>query len=868
MCRGRTLIALSLTLASHLRLHTMPFLNQVSCSIGFGLQGAKLKEHGTKYIGGMAETYIAVPDIYTPFSVHVQTHGYIAPGLAVAVYIDGIYQCNRNHTGLRLPGAGVDKDEYETEFVLRQKEVRKTQRDSGFIGRGWTFARARSVVTNQSGSNDRFGTIDVFILRCTNAYDGYVPNAKSINFLSESFQSLSRLHLDGTSSEHEHKHKNSPSDSIFSSFFERLSFGSKQHAIEDKKSEGPTELRVFVPATSVTELSQSKLPKPPKSRPSTITHPLLSEPHPFAGFKLTIHPDGSHKVTIPEEAIPGIIAEFDRQIALLKAEAHTVRTKLQATKPGIAAASLAAMQHALAKRSTDLRLAKSALDRGVAQLEDGSASRLAGKGVALDEALDQKTKSPKVSSWLRQSGHSRLRSEPALNAGKSALVEDWIRHQRPKSVRDTENPRVAKSVPPPSNRKPVSTAEDDNKTIATPSKVERWIDNLQSDFPSTSKVSSMRKIWGEERSETQSFRTAPTSYHTAFQDRNRCLSPEKDASAASSPAKSWQKQSSLVENERGRSKTVERQTTSPVKQSKPGTEPPIRPKIVGRATPSPAKHFQPTSTHTKSETTTTPGNYTKIESWLNNQPSTGTHTLTRHQSVTALPAWKVFSPEKGENSSEKSSTIERWLENTPTPTPSKTHSRHRSEPSPSIAEGSNINHWPTTAFPGAVQFLPAWQIWSQRAVHQQGGRGGNVSSMKYDTQASEDPKLSPRKAARKENISPHKSVDEFREATASLRKENVSPRKDKTFPHKENASPNKSKTQHLRSLYESAQHSSFSQPPSTRGGKSAPEEEYTHRTQHPLYIDSLQHPYVSFRFMYRSINEVEGMFPGQGVFQA
>lgn len=98
----------------------------------------KLKEYGHRYRDGAVESFIAVPDAQIPFCVHVQTHGYIAPGLAVFVYMDGVYQCNRNKLELQMPADGVDPKRCEAEFYLRQKEEKTKQ--GTFVGRDWTFA--------------------------------------------------------------------------------------------------------------------------------------------------------------------------------------------------------------------------------------------------------------------------------------------------------------------------------------------------------------------------------------------------------------------------------------------------------------------------------------------------------------------------------------------------------------------------------------------------------------------------------------------------------------------------------------------------------------------------------------------------------
>lgn len=115
----------------------MPTLKQVTCSIDLGSSNIKLKEYGHRYRDGTVETFIAVPDSPMPFSVHVTSEGYIAPGLSAFVYIDGIYHTNRNRLDLQMPNPGVPKEAYEIDFRLRQKEEKTDGKT--FVTRDWVF---------------------------------------------------------------------------------------------------------------------------------------------------------------------------------------------------------------------------------------------------------------------------------------------------------------------------------------------------------------------------------------------------------------------------------------------------------------------------------------------------------------------------------------------------------------------------------------------------------------------------------------------------------------------------------------------------------------------------------------------------------
>ncbi|KAK0985293.1 hypothetical protein LTS01_010326 [Friedmanniomyces endolithicus] len=146
----------------------MPTLKQINCSIELGSSNAKLKEYGARYSDGAVETFIAVPDTKMPFYIHLETKGYIAPGLAAFVFMDGQYQCNRNRLGLKLPVAGVDSSQYEIDFYMRQKEEKGA--DGRFVGREWTFAQLNTTTADKAATlNPNFlqnlGTIEVVILR-------------------------------------------------------------------------------------------------------------------------------------------------------------------------------------------------------------------------------------------------------------------------------------------------------------------------------------------------------------------------------------------------------------------------------------------------------------------------------------------------------------------------------------------------------------------------------------------------------------------------------------------------------------------------------------------------------------------------------
>ena len=61
-----------------------------------------LQEFGTTYGDGFVETFIPVPSKPQTFSIHLTSNKFIAPGVAIFVYVDGVYQCNRNRQDLKL----------------------------------------------------------------------------------------------------------------------------------------------------------------------------------------------------------------------------------------------------------------------------------------------------------------------------------------------------------------------------------------------------------------------------------------------------------------------------------------------------------------------------------------------------------------------------------------------------------------------------------------------------------------------------------------------------------------------------------------------------------------------------------------------
>jgi len=115
----------------------MPKLKHLLCSIEHADSSVPFCEYGTSYSDGLVQTYIVEPPTPVPFTLHLSSTGYIAPGLAMFVFMDGVYQCNRNIDGLAPPSEATDMGQTEVEFRVRQRE--QMLNNDTWIGREWRF---------------------------------------------------------------------------------------------------------------------------------------------------------------------------------------------------------------------------------------------------------------------------------------------------------------------------------------------------------------------------------------------------------------------------------------------------------------------------------------------------------------------------------------------------------------------------------------------------------------------------------------------------------------------------------------------------------------------------------------------------------
>jgi hypothetical protein len=110
----------------------MPILGQLDCSIRVANR-IRLHEYGTKYDKHAVQTYVAIPDVPTAFSITLRAAEYISPGLAAFIFIDGVYQCNK------AKGGFDPKTNPKAEFNFYSKD--ETIGKGRFISRDWRFEK-------------------------------------------------------------------------------------------------------------------------------------------------------------------------------------------------------------------------------------------------------------------------------------------------------------------------------------------------------------------------------------------------------------------------------------------------------------------------------------------------------------------------------------------------------------------------------------------------------------------------------------------------------------------------------------------------------------------------------------------------------
>ncbi|KZM28022.1 uncharacterized protein EKO05_0002042 [Ascochyta rabiei] len=155
----------------------MPSLKDLSCSIEISGDQEPLQEFGTVYGDAFVETFITVPKEQQTFTIHLSSKNFIAPGIAMYVFIDGVYQCNRNRQNLK-PRQPPDRRSL-VDFRVRQKE--EIQKDGSMIAREWTFEKLDHASADGPPhwhspnllQND--GCIEIIVLRCAGSRNAKTP---------------------------------------------------------------------------------------------------------------------------------------------------------------------------------------------------------------------------------------------------------------------------------------------------------------------------------------------------------------------------------------------------------------------------------------------------------------------------------------------------------------------------------------------------------------------------------------------------------------------------------------------------------------------------------------------------------------------
>ncbi|KAF2035716.1 hypothetical protein EK21DRAFT_37646, partial [Setomelanomma holmii] len=161
----------------------MPTLKYLNCSIELSQSQQTLQEFGTTYGDGFVETFVPVPSKPQSFSIHLTSDKFIAPGISMYVFVDGVYQCNRNRQDLKLRKGSDSRS--VVDFKVRQKEEK--QKDGSMIAREWKFEKLNTVSADDApdvcSSNvlDNIGCIEVLVLRCAGSRTAKIISAMNVD---------------------------------------------------------------------------------------------------------------------------------------------------------------------------------------------------------------------------------------------------------------------------------------------------------------------------------------------------------------------------------------------------------------------------------------------------------------------------------------------------------------------------------------------------------------------------------------------------------------------------------------------------------------------------------------------------------------
>ncbi|KAF1942579.1 hypothetical protein EJ02DRAFT_402093 [Clathrospora elynae] len=165
----------------------MPSLKDLNCSIELSDSQQALQEFGTIYGDGFVETFVPVPSKPQSFLVHLTSNKFIAPGVAIFVYVDGVYQCNRNRQDLKLRKPSESRS--VVDFRVRQKEEK--QKDGSMIAREWTFDKL-NIASADDAPNlcspnilENIGCIEVVVLRCAGPRNAKTASTMNLDGASD-----------------------------------------------------------------------------------------------------------------------------------------------------------------------------------------------------------------------------------------------------------------------------------------------------------------------------------------------------------------------------------------------------------------------------------------------------------------------------------------------------------------------------------------------------------------------------------------------------------------------------------------------------------------------------------------------------------
>jgi hypothetical protein len=123
----------------------MPSLKDLTCYVECNHGGTRqrLREFATTYGDNAVEAFVAIPNEPMPFVIRLQNTAFIYAGLAVHVYIDGVFQCSRIKVGME--DDPKDAPKFQKRFALKGKETNLSD-DRGArrsIDRPWVFEKLR-----------------------------------------------------------------------------------------------------------------------------------------------------------------------------------------------------------------------------------------------------------------------------------------------------------------------------------------------------------------------------------------------------------------------------------------------------------------------------------------------------------------------------------------------------------------------------------------------------------------------------------------------------------------------------------------------------------------------------------------------------